>query len=285
MGKTPLLGSLLNGLHVNPLPTEVGGRRLCPMAEAPKPRSGASQASASPAPNPGSSIQPALPAQPGRCPGQVCTHSEHNANTSHGGPCYPKNMSRTCWVLRAPVSMRADAGQQAGWLTQRVTEHTPMGAAQGDTGQAGPYLHPPDTESCLGTAQFDQRGHTSEKSLKLTDLVLSQRQKQRCREMKGVVDRPRTQESWPPGWFFALSCLLPKSCVSLGCRGNLSISLRALWGPDVARVSVMRLLGAAPPPSQPGHLVHGRGRERSRHACVRVRGPSASLDTKEGVSQ
>lgn len=114
------------------------------MAEAPKARSGASQASASPAPNPGSSIQPALPAQPGRGLGQVCTHSEHNANTPHRGPCYPKNMSHTCWVLRAPVSMRGDAGRQAGWLTQRVTEHTPMGAAQGDTGQAGPYLHPPD---------------------------------------------------------------------------------------------------------------------------------------------
>lgn len=45
--------------------------------------------------------------------------------------------------------------------------------------------------------------------------------------------------------------VLPTSAklVSLWCRGNLPISLKALWGPDIGRVSGMRLLGSWGQPS------------------------------------
>lgn len=46
-------------------------------------------------------------------------------------------------LLSAPkpivtVSMWGDTGQQMAWLMQRVTEHTPMGATQGDARQGFP---------------------------------------------------------------------------------------------------------------------------------------------------
>lgn len=45
------------------------------------------------------------------------------------------------------VSMRRGTRQQMDWLIQRVTEHTPVGAPQGDTEQGRPHLLLLDTLS------------------------------------------------------------------------------------------------------------------------------------------
>lgn len=95
-----------------------------------------------------------LPGMGGR-PGQVCTCSESDADASCWGMWRawdPEEVGHTCWMLSAPgtvvtVSMRGSTRQQMSWLIQRVTEHSPVGAPQGDTEQRCPHLHLLDTLS------------------------------------------------------------------------------------------------------------------------------------------
>ena len=98
--KTPLLGHLLSRLPVSLLPTEAGWGVSCtgPWLKPQK----VTQEHPGPVPL----LPPllprllgslALPAQLGRCPGQVCIHSKHGAAAApHRGPSYPKNRSHSC---------------------------------------------------------------------------------------------------------------------------------------------------------------------------------------------
>ena len=106
--KTPLLGHLLSGLHVSPLPSEAGWGVSCADTWL-KPQKVTQEHPGTvpllPRLLPRLPDSPALPAQLGRCPGQVFTDSKHGADAAHKGPSHPKNRSHSCSVPQGPWSL------------------------------------------------------------------------------------------------------------------------------------------------------------------------------------
>ena len=153
LGKTPLLGHLLSGLHVRPLPTEAGWGGSCadPWLKPQK----FTQEHPGPVPVlppllPRLPDSPALPAQLGRCQGKSA-HTPSMVLMRLTGPLLLQEqeshlLGAQCPRARGHCEHTGRCKATMRWFTQRVTEHAPWGP-RGDTGRGHPQPHLPNTPS------------------------------------------------------------------------------------------------------------------------------------------